>query len=101
MTIQDKSFRLTFRINEVVLKVLNQKGIQDYESHLSEKTGIPLPVISRMLNCDGNITIQNLLKLLDAVDLEMEVKFYSKDRLKPIDHVSVATVRIPDSSDSL
>lgn len=96
MTIKDKTFRLTLRIIEVVLKVLKNKGIQNYNSYLSEKMGTPRPNISRMLNCDGNFTIKTLLKLLDATDLEMEVKFYNRDTLKPIDHVSVATVKIPE-----
>jgi len=98
MTIKDKTFRLTFRIFEVILKLLKQRGIQNYNSYLSEKMGTPRPNISRMLNCDGNITIKTLLKALDAADLEMEVKFYTKDTLKPIDHISVATVRLPEIS---
>lgn len=101
MTTKDKTFRLTLRIVESILKVLKRKGIQDYESYLSDRMNTPRPNISRMLNCDGNITIKTLLKLLDAVDLEMEVKFYTKDTLEPIDHVSVATVRIPDSTGCL
>lgn len=95
MTIKDKTFRLTLRIVESVLKVLKVKGIQNYNSFLSERMGTPRSNISRMLNCDGNITIKTLLKLLDAAELEMEVKFYDRSTLKPVDHVSVSTVKLP------
>lgn len=96
-TIKDKTFQLTFSILEAVLKVLKQKGIQNYDSYLAEKMTIPETNISRILSFDGNFTIQTLLKVLDAVDLEMEVRLYGRDTLKPFDHVAVAEVRMPET----
>lgn len=94
MTVKDKTFRLTLRIIETVLKVLKQKGIQKYVPYLSDRMGVSKSNIVRMLDCDGEFNIKTLVKLLDAADLEIEIKFYDRSTKRPIEHIQVSTIQL-------
>lgn len=101
--IRKKTNRLTLRIIEAILKSLHDKGITNYNSFLASELGTSRPYISRMLNGDGNITIKSLLRLLDAAGLEMEIKLYDRETLRPVEHLSITTVKLerPEESGSV
>lgn len=87
-----KTFRLTLRLIEVVLNALHKKGIENYSSFLSDRMGTRRSFIKKMFRCHGEFSIKSLVKMLDAAGLEIEIKFYDRSTLEPVEYISVSTV---------
>ncbi len=60
------------QLGELIVKRRAELSME--QSDIEDYTGISIGTISKMENGKGNISIDNLLKILDILGLEMNVK---------------------------
>lgn len=89
-----KTFRLTMRLIEVVLDVLHKKGVKNFKSFLSDRMGVRRSLIAKLFKGNGKFTVKSLVKMLDAAGLEIEIKFYDRSTLEPVEYISVSTIEL-------
>ena len=53
-----------------IKKHLEKKGIK--QSHVSEKTGIPAPILNMMLNDNRKIEVNEYMKICDAIGVPLD-----------------------------
>jgi len=56
------------RINEALNAYVSERGIK--QNFISEKTGLSVDAVSRILNSKRKISAEEFLKICDAIDLD-------------------------------
>ena len=67
---------ITQGVNDQIVKIMERRNMS--KSQLAQAMGTSQPYISRISKGDVNLSLSSLLKIADALDCELNVKFTKK-----------------------
>lgn len=67
---------ITQGVNDQIVKIMERRNMS--KSQLAQAMGTSQPYISRISKGDVNFSLSSLLKIADALDCELNVKFTKK-----------------------